>query len=165
MLAGPESSDAPFEDSAEGSLSSEKPWFRSIKRIILLAGMNRGWRVDHHLSIPRAIGMKIGCVYGDFLLNLTGKRPIVFHSRRGAAFLTDLRLQWLALQRHMDDMRREKPITVQLLGTVDDLVAPDDNVDSGHWTRLRLTDVVQISPPPVSFDGSVQPVIFLSPQN
>jgi hypothetical protein len=129
VLAGPESPDAPFEDSLPGVLSLEKPWFGKIKRIILLASMNRGWTVDHHLSIPRAIGMQIGVVFGDFLLNATGKHLIIFHSRRGAAFLTELRLQWLALQRYMDSNNREKPITVQLLGTVDDLVAPDDNID------------------------------------
>ena len=154
VLAGPESADAPFEDSPEGVLSPEKPWFGSIKRIILLAGMNRGWTIDHHLSIPRAIGMQIGAVFGDFLLNLTGKRLIIFHSRRGSAFLTELRLQWLALQRHMDGKKREKPITVQLLGSVDDLVAPDDNIDlvtgrdfvyldvpfSGHTNVVEMFD-------------------------
>ncbi len=154
VLAGPESADAPFEDSTEGVLSPEKSWFGSIKRIILLAGMNRGWKIDHHLSIPRSVGMQIGVVFGDLLLNLTGKRLIIFHSRRGSAFLTELRLQWLALQRHMDDKQREKPITVQLLGTIDDLVAPDDNVDlvtgrdfvyldvpfSGHTNVIEMYD-------------------------
>ena len=53
-------------------------------------------------------------------------RLTIFAIRKGAPFLIQTRLQWLAL------MRRDKPpqlTLVQLLGTVDDLVAPDDTID------------------------------------
>ena len=45
--------------------------------------------------------------------------------RRGAYFITELRIQWLAMLRHSDRV----PLTVQLLGTIDDLVTQDDDID------------------------------------
>lgn len=129
VLAGPESADAPFEDSAEGVLAPAKSWFPSIRRIVLFAGMNRGWSLNHHLSLSRAVGTQFGLVVGNLLLTLTGKKLVILNARRGASFLTQLRLQWLALQRHLEQTDHPKPLTIQMLGTVDDLVSPDDNID------------------------------------
>jgi hypothetical protein len=50
---------------------------------------------------------------------------------RGSPFITNLRLQWLALRRWkiQQGLQPIEALTVQLLGTVDDLVPPDDNLD------------------------------------
>ena len=55
-------------------------------------------------------------------------KPTLFAIRKGATFLVNTRLQWLAL---MDPDYGPRPdlVTVQLLGTGDDLVSPGDNVD------------------------------------
>jgi hypothetical protein len=59
------------------------------------------------------------------------RRFVVFQIRRGAPFLTQLRMQWLAMRQHAAKLRAGVggALTVQLLGTVDDMVAPSDNVD------------------------------------
>jgi pimeloyl-ACP methyl ester carboxylesterase len=156
LLAGPESSEARFEDSKDGELSEEKPWFGLIRRIILLAGMNRGWSLTHHLNISRAILLTIGTFFGDLALAVTGTRFMIFHIRRGAPFITELRLQWLALHKLKTSRSQKLALTVQLLGTIDDLVAPTDNVDlvtgrdfvyldvpfSGHANVIEMDDPV-----------------------
>lgn len=132
LLSGPESEEARFEDSVGDALLEEKPWFPLIRRIILLAGMNRGWSLTHHLNIPRALAMRAGILFGDISLAITGERHTIFRIRKGAPFITELRLQWIALRKQLERDGRNLALTVQLLGTVDDLVAPTDNIDL--WT-------------------------------
>jgi alpha-beta hydrolase superfamily lysophospholipase len=129
LLAGPESSEARFEDSGDKELCEGKSWFPLIKRIVLLAGMNRGWSLTHHLHISRMISLKIGTFFGDIALAVTGRRYMIFHIRRGAPFITELRMQWLALHKTKTSKSQALALTVQLLGTIDDLVAPTDNID------------------------------------
>lgn len=153
LLAGPESQEARFEDSLpDGPLATPRPWFAKIRRIILLAGMNRGWSISHHLNLPRAVAMYIGLIVAEFLRLLSGNQCTILHVRKGARFITELRLQWMALAKFKSDIN--PAVTVQLLGTVDDLVAPSDNIDlvsgrdfiymdvpySGHQDVVRMDD-------------------------
>ncbi len=154
LLAGPESSEARFEDSIGEQLLEERPWFKQIKRIILLAGMNRGWSLTHHLNIPRAIVMKLGIYFGDIVLAITGARYTILQIKKGAPFITELRLQWIALRKRKELDGQQLALTVQLLGTIDDLVAPTDNIDlvtgrdfvyldvpfSGHANVIEMDD-------------------------
>jgi pimeloyl-ACP methyl ester carboxylesterase len=147
-----ENSKAPFEDDLKkelGALQASpveqmRPWAEAVDRIVLLAGMNRGWSISHHMSIPRAIVMKIGVGIGHVLGWVYGKPPIIFTIRRGSPFITNLRLQWLAMLEHVNVIKDKsvgRALTVQLLGTIDDLVSPDDNVDlvSGkHFIYLEV---------------------------
>ena len=129
VLAGPESLDARFEDSGDKELGKEKAWFPLIKRIILLAGMNRGWSLTNHLHISRMISLKFGTVFGDVVHAVIGMRFMIFHIRKGAPFITELRMQWLALHKAKTSKSQQLALTVQLLGTIDDLVPPADNLD------------------------------------
>src|ERR1700731_231705 len=75
--------------------------------------------MNHLRSAPSTKNAKIlmdGLILG---------KPTLF---KGATFLVNTRLQWLAL---MDPDYGPRPdlVTVQLLGTGDDLVSPGDNVD------------------------------------
>jgi hypothetical protein len=128
-FAGPESFEARFEDSGNRELAKEKPWFPLIKRIILFAGMNRGWSLTNHLHISQMISLKVGTLFGDIALAVTGRRYMIFHIRKGAPFITELRMQWLALHKTKSSNSKQLALTVQLLGTIDDLVAPADNID------------------------------------
>jgi pimeloyl-ACP methyl ester carboxylesterase len=124
-----------------------REWVDRVKRIILLAGMNRGWEISHHMPLKRVIVWTVGVAIGNLLL-LFKKHPLIFHIRRGSPFLTNLRIQWLAMKQAGVD----KAIVIQLLGSVDDMVSPDDNIDlvcgedfyyidvpmSGHESVLNL---------------------------
>jgi len=169
--ANGEHHDAPFEPELKrrlerlgaASLETPRPWADKVDRIVLLAGMNNGWSIDHHMSIPRAATMQVGVGIGYILEAIVGELPIIFSIRRGSPFLSQLRLQWLAMrqQAHEFDGPGRLPgaaLTVQLLGTNDDLVSPRDNVDSilgqdfcflevrfsGHGDVIAMDDEVEV---------------------
>ena len=98
-----------------------RPWANRVTRIVLLAGLNRGWTVDSPVTRIESALNNIGTAIGHVL----PKKPTLFSIRRGAPFLTLTRLQWLALRR----AARTPALTVQLLGTRDDVVSPADNID------------------------------------
>jgi hypothetical protein len=107
--------------------SRARPWAGRIRRIILLAGMNRGWTTTSAVGPIQRLLMRLGAAVGHTLA-LFGREPIAFAVRRGAPFLTTMRLQWLELAQDFPHGAK-LPLTVQLLGTRDDLVSPADNVD------------------------------------
>ena len=111
-----------------GAVDSDKvlPWAGRIDRIILVAALNRGWTVSSALSPLNRLVWTVGTAWGNLLRHVLRKEPVVFGVRRGAAFLTTVRLQCLAVEAYLGERR---PITVQFLGTSDDFIAPTDNVD------------------------------------
>lgn len=114
---------APFQPVSEADV---REWAPAVERLILLAGMNRGWSIVHNLPLRQAISFRVGALLGELCL-LAGYQPLLFQLRRGAPFITNLRIQWLS-------MRRKPPQNphlrvIQLLGSTDDIVSPDDNVD------------------------------------
>jgi pimeloyl-ACP methyl ester carboxylesterase len=129
VLACGETEKAPFEDSPEDSLEPRKDWADKVTRIVLLAGMNRGWSISHHMGLLLAAGMTIGTFLANIWMIFTRKRMLIFQIRRGAPFLTQLRLQWIAMERQAFEEKRKSATVVQLLGSVDDLVSPEDNLD------------------------------------
>jgi pimeloyl-ACP methyl ester carboxylesterase len=148
ILANGETSDVPFESGLDRFRDARR-WAGKIKRIVLLAGMGGGWEVSSAMSWGRTFIWGWNSFVGDAVL---GNRWSIFALRKGSPFLVQMRLQWLAL------MRRSEPpqmVVVQLLGTVDDLVPPDDNVDyavdfngtfylvevrqTGHYEAIRMT--------------------------
>ncbi|NNC99144.1 MAG: alpha/beta hydrolase, partial [Gammaproteobacteria bacterium] len=114
-----------------------RPWADKVTRLVLLAGMNRGWSISHHMSIPRAFMMQAGVGVAYIVEFCTGllpgvdrRLPVIMSLRRGAPFITQLRLQWIAMERGwLNSGKANGTVTVQLLGTVDDLVSPEDNTD------------------------------------
>ncbi|MBO2008508.1 hypothetical protein [Hymenobacter negativus] len=134
-------------------LAGPKPWAAKVERLILLAGMNRGWSISHHLSIPTAIIFSLGTVLTILFRLLGGGRLLINQVRLGAPFITQLRLQWLAMRQAAARKGIGGALTVQLLGTKDDVVAPQDNIDlitgsdfvyldvpaSGHQNILEMS--------------------------
>jgi pimeloyl-ACP methyl ester carboxylesterase len=161
VFACGENADAPFEryPSAETAqprhLSpAPRPWASRVERVILLAGMNRGWTISHHMSLVRAITWRIGTVLGGAIAAVSGRSPLIFTIRRGAPFLTELRLQSISMRQHIADKGVGGALTIQLLGSVDDMVSPEDNIDlvagsdffyldvphSGHANVIQMDD-------------------------
>lgn len=110
-----------------------RTWSARVERVILLAGLNRGWTVDSPVTRIESLFNNIGTAIGHVL----PRKPTLFAIRRGAPFLTRTRLQWLALERHA----LTPPLTVQLLGTRDDIVSPVDNIDLATGRRFVYLEV------------------------
>jgi pimeloyl-ACP methyl ester carboxylesterase len=127
-----ENSNAPFEEADIPSGAREpKSWAPKVERIILMAGMNRGWTISHHLAIPKALMFRLGIFAGQIMQLFRKQKYLYFQFRRGAPFITQLRIQWLAMRRNCVKQNQGigTALTVQLLGSIDDVVAPDDNID------------------------------------
>ncbi len=123
---------APFEK--EISAKEPRTWADKVERVILLAGMNRGWRISHHLSLKNAVIWSAGSILGNILSLMCGAQPLIFSIRKGAPFITQLRLHWIHMRNHVKQKKVGDALTIQLLGSIDDMVSPEDNVDlvSGH---------------------------------
>lgn len=151
--------DAPFSDVL--NIKEPQPWAAHVKRIILLAGMNRGWEISYHFSAKKAIQWTIGVWIGN-VIGLVGRRlPFMLHMRRGASFITQLRLQWIAMKKYVNSRGMGGALTVQLLGSTDDTVSPEDNVDlvSGRdFIYLDVPDtghddIIHVDPGYIEEDG------------
>lgn len=115
-----ESGDAPFEADAK-VLRGGRPWAALLDRIVLLAGMNRGWTFSPTSNVFVVWLMKL-CYYA---MRMARRGAFFAALHRGEPFVTDLRIQWLSLTR----AGKDAITVVQLLGTIDDIVSPDDNID------------------------------------
>lgn len=148
-----ENADAPWGQTGLGKGS--RSWAGAVTRIVLLAAMNRGWRISHHLSFKNALPWSLGSALGHLVSLVSQRRtPFIFSFRRGAPFMAQLRIEWLSMLRHAEAKSLGNATTVQLLGTVDDLVSPEDNIDlitgsdfvyldvpmSGHINILEMDD-------------------------
>lgn len=138
--------DAPFERQfrvAADKPAPERVWASQVERVILLAGMNRGWTISHHLSLVKAIMWSLGTILGAVVRFACGRRLAIMQIRRGAPFITQLRLQWLAMRVAAKEKQGVPgdALTVQLLGTVDDMVSPEDNIDLVTGRDFAYLDV------------------------
>lgn len=128
------------------SLDTPRDWANSVDRIVLLAGTNRGWSISHHMSLFRAILWSVGAAIGKLIMLImlmSGKprTPLIFAFRRGAPFLTQLRLQWLKMLDNYSQKLVGQAPTIQLLGSIDDLVSPEDNIDLISGRNFIYLDV------------------------
>ncbi|MDF2457580.1 MAG: hypothetical protein K0R51_3573 [Cytophagaceae bacterium] len=140
-----ENEDAPFENVMEST--QPRLWVSHVDRIILLAGMNRGWSLTHHLYVKTAFLMRVGIVIGK-VMKFFGNNPLGFQTRKGSSFITQLRLQWLSMIKHATEGKKDtnekgigNALVVQLLGTIDDLIPPEDNVDLVTGSNFIYLDV------------------------
>jgi pimeloyl-ACP methyl ester carboxylesterase len=130
--------EAPLE---QPNCGNSRPWAAAVDRIILLAGMNNGWSIDYHMSLTRGLVFYIGVAFGRLLHFFTRRWPFIFNLRRGAPFLTHLRVEWLIMRRGSASSGTGHAPVIQLLGTVDDLVSPRDNVDLVTGQDFYFLDV------------------------
>lgn len=121
---------------SEGVAPSEREWASRIERVVLLAGMNRGWSEETPLGLLERIKFSLGNKLAS-ALEYAGLRPTILDLRRGAPFLTSVRLDWL---RYLKE-RNPETIVVQLLGTQDNLVNPEDDLDLATGASFRYREV------------------------
>jgi predicted esterase len=147
IVAHGETADAPFVKELRGL---ERTWAGSVERIILLAGMSRGWAPEIARDWFQSAFWALGSWYCAIVAMLRLPVPTLYAMRQGQPFIVQTRLEWLALTRsnrlvekraaRAHELRRRggrfstcvaaPPIfVVQILGAIDDLVSPDDAVD------------------------------------
>ena len=140
------------QDSAIGLTAKPRKWVSLVSRIILLAGMNRGWSVSpkpKHMSWVR-------CLVIRFSIPLLRRLPIAKFIKgvaRGAPFIVNLRIQWINLGRRGNSL---PTATIQVLGNTDDVVSREDNIDiqSGSgFVYLRMPDTGHLNA--IDFSGDM----------
>jgi pimeloyl-ACP methyl ester carboxylesterase len=128
----------------------ERTWAGSIERIILIAGMSRGWAPEIARDWFQSAFWTIGSWYCAIVAMLQLPVPTLYAMRQGQPFIVQTRLEWLALTRsnRLAEMRVARfhelsrrggqstscqvlpaIFVVQMLGAIDGLVSPDDAVD------------------------------------
>ena len=97
---------APFEKSLRTALGlpevnrapvPPREWAQAVDRIVLLGAINRGWSVDHHMPFARMFEMQAGLTINRLIQAMGGPPFTVMATRKGAPFVTQLRLQWLEM--------------------------------------------------------------------
>jgi pimeloyl-ACP methyl ester carboxylesterase len=133
---------APFEAEIR-RFANARPWAQKIERLILLAGLNRGWSVATAKDWITAMKFSLGHVLAECIHLFRGRYPTIFGFRSGSLFMVQTRLQWLALVRSrvLPDL-----FTVQMVGTLDDVVPLADAVDfdvelGGDGKSFRLLEL------------------------
>lgn len=159
---------APFEPAVENRNGYD--WADKVERLVLLAGMNLGWSISQHMKLWTALKYRIGVAFGKYIMTplvffRTVARfsahgldalchpmtPLIFTMRRGATFLTNLRVQWIVMRERAQTAQnhdghqteRGSALVVQMLGTIDDIVSPDDNVDLVTGQDFVYVDVAK----------------------
>jgi len=139
------------EYSRLGLQQLEKRWWDKVERLILFAGMNRGWGLEScpdYMSWPMYYLCRFLLLFEWLLPEDFGR--MIRSCRRGAPFVVNLRLQWMKLER---EEPMSFPLTIQLLGESDSIVQKTDSIDlesgfnfiykkmpkAGHLNIIRFT--------------------------
>lgn len=117
-------------------------WTKYVARVVLLAGMNRGWDISGQKPSDMSFDRWIQIWLGTWAARLAGFGKLVLSSETGTPFVANLRVDWMSRMRSAD-----RPIeVVQLLGDIDDIVSEEDNkdlrsIDDGQfaWIKVRGT--------------------------
>lgn len=125
----------------------EKVWAKRVTRVVLMAGMNRGWSADGLRPLDMPWSTRWGWRIGEWFGRLLGFGGFILDLKAGAPFVANLRLDWMReiyRREKLDSATHEKSIeVVQLLGDIDDIVSLADNEDlrvmgSGNYALLRV---------------------------
>jgi pimeloyl-ACP methyl ester carboxylesterase len=125
----------------EGLRPGERPWARKVERLVLLSGVSRGWAVSSAMGHWERTKW---AVYSGFWHLVPKWKPTIFAFRRGTPFLIEFRLQWLAMRR---EVKSASALIVQLLGTIDDLVPPQDYIDVVPAGPAQSVDLLYLHVP------------------
>lgn len=140
-------------DAGREAKAEMAPWAQKVQRIVLMAGTNRGWSVRQDRPLDQSMWLYVKLWAGSWLGRLTGTGTLIRQMETGAPFVSNLRLEWMRAFRD----GTPRPVVVQLLGDIDDIVSDEDNKDvriagaSGFvWLRVRGTghpDIVKFDDP------------------
>ena len=96
-----------------------RDWVKMVDRIILMAGINRGWSTDRMEPWEKTVTW-----VGRQISKLTGLSKMVFSVELGSPFVVDLQAEWIRLANRE---RGSVAPVIQLLGNNDVRVRPTDN--------------------------------------
>jgi pimeloyl-ACP methyl ester carboxylesterase len=117
------------EDRDRFGAHGRRAWVDRVERFVSLAGINRGWSISprpQHMSLIKYFLAWLA----EKVAMLTGTHGLMLALRRGAPFIADLRVQWIRLARDPAINRGQPlPLTIHLLGDVDDVVSREDSAD------------------------------------
>lgn len=139
-------------DTETGVSRPPLPWVGAVKRLVLLAGMNRGWTLrTRPKQMPRSRFWLLKFL--SRVARIVGVGTLMSNCESGEPFVANLRLQWLELMRSLPT--EDRPTVIQLLGDKDDLVSSEDQRDVTAakdfiWVRVNNTghpDIVEVSDP------------------
>jgi alpha-beta hydrolase superfamily lysophospholipase len=118
-------------------------WAAHVSRLVLLAGMNRGWSFENkpkHMPFISYLAFRAG----DLVSRPLPVARFFRGAERGSPFVVNLRNQWMRrdwlseeqkktetgrLLSYDPDGRVRLAPTVQILGTIDDVVSRQDSID------------------------------------
>ncbi len=127
----------PFE--AMGSFDrfqERREWAEKITRLVLIAGISSGWQASGRERWKEWLMLNLFGLLGHFLM--LGVQPTFFDFRRGAPFIANTRLQMVDHFREQQAGRRPRSmITVQMLGSSDGIVAPNESLDFNADNELN----------------------------
>ncbi|OED43784.1 hypothetical protein AB833_03130 [Chromatiales bacterium (ex Bugula neritina AB1)] len=117
-------------------------WGRKVSRLILIASVGNGWSVDDAKSGFQRLGWQLGSIAGHAMYG--DLKPTIFDFRKGGPFITQTRLRWLEYIQYLGACSLARPKVLQLLGTVDQVVPPNDMIDFAvdptdeYFTQIQI---------------------------
>ena len=117
-----------------------RPWANQVKRLVLLAGMSRGWKLwPRNQYTPRIVWIGRGLEFA--VARVFGRAHLLRAAHRGSPFVVNLRLDWLALIN--GDYPKEMPpdLVVQIAALQDTMVHPSDHFDLQAGRNFRYVPV------------------------
>ena len=120
-------------------IKEQRQWAKGQDiRLVLLAAVNRGAGVSRHMNPLEVILITLAIWLGRLIqiISVGYLEPTLFSGMRGSKFITEMRLDWLERERNYS-----LPLTVQLLGSIDDIVSPEDNIDLVTGKNFHYIDV------------------------
>lgn len=121
----------------------DQPWSKRVTRIVLLAGMNRGWDITGRKPADMAFPQWFVMWFGSWVGRMMDIGRLPMSMETGAPFVANLRLDWMRAVRKLGAVA---PEVVQLRGDIDDIVSDEDSKDLGAiqsakfaWLRVRGT--------------------------
>jgi len=118
----------------QGQDHGASDWTKKVTRIVLLAGMNRGWDIDSKKPMDMTWWRYHLTSWSTWFGETTGIASLPRAIQAGSPFVANLRLEWMRHFRTHD--KALKPLTVQLLGDIDDTVSDEDNKDLAGTTSI-----------------------------
>jgi alpha-beta hydrolase superfamily lysophospholipase len=123
-------------------------WASEVKRVVLLAGMNRGWDISGEKPADMRWPTHAAISIGSWFARLSGSGSLMMDMEAGSPFVAELRMDWMSRVNTPGHNLK----TVQLLGDIDELVSSEDNQDlnvTGYddfaWIKVRGTGHADIT--------------------
>jgi len=133
-------------------LNPKDKWIENVKRVIYISGFHRGWSKETIINRQTKIGITAANFIGnmisffDWMLKpfvfVPRITPTIFDAKFGAQSLVRLRLKVLRLNQFLAEKNKFKsPITIQVLGTRDDMVKPVTQIDATPDAKTYIAEI------------------------